>query len=65
MSIGIATMGKFRYQFHQNWQVSDGGSDGWWMRSKPVVVIRSIIEDDKYDKNKPAIEIIVEREGDL
>jgi len=60
MSIGLATMGKFRYQFHQNRQFqAEGGSDGWWQRKRPTVVIRSVIEDDKYKYNqeKPVVEI--------
>ena len=58
MSVSIATMGyytpatggtKIEY-------VEVGSSDGWWLRSKPQVVIRSVTEEDKY-KKKPVIEI--------
>ena len=63
MSVAIATMGMFtpagggtRTEYIT---VDTGSSDGWWLRPKPVVVIRSVIEDDKYLINtKPIIEVI-------
>lgn len=47
-------------------EVDRGSSDGWWLRAKPQVVIRSITdEDDKYKYNKrPMVEVIIEREDE-
>ncbi len=64
MSVSIATCGMFnpaaggtRIEYIT---VDRGSSDGWWLRSKPQVVIRSVIEDDKYkyDIEKPIVEVI-------
>lgn len=64
MSVAIATMGMFtpagggtRTEYIE---VETGSSDGWWLRPKPVVIIRSVIEDDKYKYNveKPIVEVI-------
>ena len=52
MSIGIATMGKFRYQWHQNWLGPEGGSGGGVERKKPQVVVGEIKEDDVCITNK-------------
>ena len=52
MSIGIATMGKFRYQFHQNWMGPEGGSGGGVERKKPQVVVGKVFEDDTKCKTK-------------
>ena len=69
LSIGVATLGRFSgatHRFGEDIIYEDAGSsDGWWLRSKPQVVVRSIIDDDKYDKNKPAVEIIEVKEGDI
>jgi len=64
MSVAIATMGMFtpagggtRIEYIE---VDRGSSDGWWLRPKPVVVVRSITDEDdkyKYDK-KPIVEIL-------
>jgi len=59
MSVAIATMGMFtppggtRIEYITN---DTGSSDGWWLRPKPVVIIRNVTEDDY--KIKPAIKII-------
>ena len=62
LSIGVATLGRFSgvtHRFGEDIIYEDAGSsDGWWLRSKPQVVVRSIIDDDKYNIEKPVIEII-------
>ena len=62
MSISICTMGMFtpagggtRVEYIE---LDRGGSDGWWLRNKIQVVIRSVTEEDKYDTKKPVVEII-------
>lgn len=63
MSVSICTMGMFtpatggatRVEYIE---VDRGSSDGWWLRPKPQVVVRSVIEDEKYNTKKPVIEIL-------
>lgn len=61
--VNIATLGMFnpatggtRVEYITN---DTGSSDGWWLRNKIQVVVRSITdEDDKYKyKSKPVVEI--------
>ena len=59
MSIGITTMGMFRYQFHQNWQQDavGGGGGGYGIdhkKQKPVVVLRRV---NSHIKQKPKIKV--------
>lgn len=63
MSVAIATGGMYnpaaggtRVEYIT---VDTGSSDGWWLRPKPQIVIRSVTEDKKYKyKSKPVVEII-------
>lgn len=62
MSVAIATMGMFtpagggtRIEYIE---VDRGSSDGWWLRNKIQVVVRSVTEEDKYNRKIPVVEVI-------
>ena len=60
MVIGIATMGKFRYQFHQTWQDGIGGAGGGVERKKPQVVVGEVTEDDTCENKKITVLEVIE-----